>query len=140
MVDVSLHYELSPVQRLCPACLGYGRIDFILCTNCDGTGRTWIAGGPSFGCKLVLSDVKRGQIATLGNHDRGRVLRHCERGPVTEMIVIDPMFDVEDVAPTWYPSETGVISVSAASWFNDDSSGQKGRGEDLLDPLHGKQI
>jgi hypothetical protein len=135
-VDVSRHYELSPVQQLCTECNGYGRTGFELCRSCDGIGRTWIAGGPAFGCRLTLADTKRGQIATLGNGDRGRVLRHCERGPFTELMLLDPMFDTEDTEPTRYPSETGVISMSAAAWFADDKGGHKSDGEDQVDPLH----
>jgi hypothetical protein len=136
---MSLHYELSPVQQLCVACEGYGRIALELCRGCDGIGRTWIPGGPSFGCKLTLADVKRGQIATIGNGDRGRVLRHCERGSITELILIEPMFEIEEETPTWYPSATGVVSMSAAAWFRDDSSGNRGDGADPIDPLHGRQ-
>lgn len=145
---MSRYYALTPVERYCQDCNGYGRrlgrLDepqFLgeLCARCQGIGREFIEGGPTFGCKIALSKTKPGQIVTLGNGDRGRVIRHCHRGtPTTEIALIDPMFDDESTETTTYPSETGVASMSASSWFADPSGGSRGK-EDHLDPLQGRK-
>lgn len=139
---MSLNYELSPVQRLCPSCHGHGRQGFDLCQfpGCDGVGRVYIEGGPSFGCRLTLADCKRGQIVTLGTHDRGRLVRHGWRGVDvdgpprwTELALIDPLFETEATALTWYPSETGVASASV-TMKSGDRRGDRSRA-DHVDPL-----
>jgi hypothetical protein len=131
------YYPLSPVERPCPDCLGTGRILDRLCARCDGICRVFIEGGPSFGCRMTLEDAKLGQIVTLGNNDRGRVVRHSARGtPTTEIALIDPMFDEESPTTTTYPSATGVISMSIGSWFHDeDQKGLRASREDPMDPL-----
>jgi hypothetical protein len=132
---VSLYYPLPPVQKLCPDCKGFGNVGGNSCRPCGGIGRVWIDGGPSFGCKFTLEDCQPGQIATLGNGDRGRVLRHCERGtPTTEVALIDPMFDEESTETIAYPSITGVLSMSASMWAR-TSSGRARARVDHLDPL-----
>lgn len=139
---MSLNYELSPVQRLCPECRGLGRQDFDLCRypGCDGVGRVFIEGGPSFGCRLTLAGCQRGQIVTLGNRDRGRLLRHIWRGADmdgpprdTELLLIEPFFETEATEATWYPSCTGVLSASV-TLKSQARRGNRGRA-DHLDPL-----
>lgn len=134
-VPVSLYYPLSPVEELCPFCKGFGTVADAVCGPCDGIGRVWTTGGPSFGCKFALKNTKPGQIAMLGNGDRGRVVRHCKRGtPTTEVLLIDPFLEEEAATPTTYPSVTGVISMSASSWFEDPHGESRGK-QDHLDPL-----
>jgi len=138
---VSLYYPLTPVQKLCPDCQGFGKVygqggvnEF--CKTCDAIGRVFIDGGPSFGCKTTLAQCKPGQIVTLGNGDRGRIVQHNKRGsPTTEINLIDPMFDEESRSSTTYPSETGVASMSASSWHQDPHHGGQRAREDHLDPL-----
>lgn len=133
---MSLHYPLTPVHRLCDECKGLGRIADDLCKPCDGIGRVFIEGGPSFGCKKTLADAKVGQMVRIGNGDRGRVLRHCKRHPpTTHVILIDPMFEIEDENPTEYPSVTGMIVVGQATrLYGTNNDGHRSR-EDHLDPL-----
>lgn len=135
---MSLYYPLTPVEMLCPACQGFGKIFTVgaseFCQACKCIGRVYIEGGPSFGCKYTLEDCKPGQIVTLGNGDRGRVIQHVRRGkPTTEVALIEPMFEEEATATTTYPSETGVASMSA-SWWKKTEGGNRAR-EDHLDPL-----
>ena len=137
---MSLYYPLTPVQRHCPDCRGLGKITgpdqgIEFCRTCKAIGRVFIDGGPSFGCKFTLAQCKPGMIVSIGNGDRGRVVRHCKRGSPTTMVnLIDPMFDEEEISSTTYPSETGVASMSASSWLQDPSGGHRAR-EDHLDPL-----
>lgn len=134
---MSLYYPLSPVQRLCADCNGFGRApDHSLCRPCDGIGRVWMEGGPSFGCKMTLASRKVGEVVTLGNGDRGRVVRHCKRGaPTTDLVLIDDMFETEADETTSYPSITGVASTLPANARNEDSAGQTRSRQDQLDPL-----
>lgn len=135
---MSRNYPLSPVEILCPDCDGYGRPAnaFSLCPRCRGVARVFVEGGPSFGCRYTLDDTMPGQIVELGNGDRGRVIRHCERGsPSTDIALIDPMLDIEADEATSYPRETGVAAMSA-SWWHRDSRGR--RAIDDLDPLQRK--
>lgn len=135
---MSLHYELSPVQRLCD-CGGFGRRppNWKLCPDCDGIGRVFIEGGPLFGCKMTLAGQKPGEVVTLGNGDRGRIVRHIRRGtPTTELAVIDAFYGTEDIDPTWYPSSTGVSSVESQRPVYDMANGI--RAGEVHDPLQRK--
>lgn len=105
------------------------------CAGCSGIGRVWIEGGPSFGCKMLLGTRKRGEVVTLGNGDRGRVVRHSQRGPTTTLALIDPMLDCESDDHTEYPSETGVRSTMPALAVKDDEAGQTKARHDYVDPL-----
>jgi hypothetical protein len=131
---VSRYYELSPVEQYCPECEAYS-VGWDICRVCAGLGRVFIQGGPSFGCQYTLEDCKPGQIVTLGNGDRGRVMRKCNRGtPTTDIALIDPFLDEQARETTRYPTITGVASMSAVLWLQDSSGGARGR-EDHLDPL-----
>lgn len=134
---MSRYYPLSPVERYCPNCDGYGfnMGDGLLahCPACDGIGRVSIEGGPLFGCKYTLKDAKPGQIVTLGNGDRGRVIRHNRRGtPTTDINLIHPFLDDEATEATSYPNNTGVASMSASSWLEKPPRDAR---HDHLDPL-----
>jgi hypothetical protein len=130
--------RLSPVERDCPRCGGVGweRDDmFKLCLDCGGVGKTWIPGAPGFGCKIVLGKRKVGEIVTLGNGDRGRIVRHDKRGaPRTSVALIGDFDDIQAEEATSYPSATGVVSVSDPRWHDDDSGHAHSR-EDQADPI-----
>ena len=136
---MSLYYPMSPVHRKCPTCDGFGLLPLAThvgsCPACNGIGRIWLEGGPSFGCKMTLATRKRGEIVTLGNGDRGRVIRHSKRGPTTALLLIDDMFGQEAEEATEYPSETGVRSTMPALAVNDDHAGQERAKHDHVDPL-----
>lgn len=142
---MSLYYPLTPVHRLCPSCCGYGRVNFELCRQpgCDGIGRIFVEGAPSFGCKTTLAEVDPGCIATLGNGDRGRIIRHVQRGehdtPTTEVALIDDFLETEDDTTTTYPSSTGVRSVSPTSRLRKPDGSGRGR-QDHLDPLQRRTL
>lgn len=126
--------DRSPVHEDCAACGGYGRTPptWQRCPICDGIGLVFVAGAPLFGCTMTLDKRKPGEIVTLGNGDRGRIIRHDKRGtPSTEIALIDDLFDVEDREPTRYPSSVGVRSVSSPAWFRVDVHDKT----DALDPL-----
>lgn len=135
---MSLYYPLSPVEMLCPDCAGHGRLqpESICCTRCDSIGRVFIQGGPSFGCKIILGTRNIGEVVTLGNGDRGRVVLHSRRGTHTTMVaLIDEMFDAEERTPTSYPSSTGVKSTMPSLSRPEDQSGRKQSRVDHSDPL-----
>lgn len=142
---MSLYYPMSPVQRLCPGCRGYGRVGFDLCRQpgCGGIGRIFIDGGPLFGCKMTLEEVPPGSIATLGNGDRGEVVRHVQRGiyaaMITDVYLIDDFLETKDDVVTSYPSMTGVRSVMPAGRPT-KTDGSGGKRLDHLDPLQQRRI
>jgi hypothetical protein len=133
---------LSPVERDCLACKGCGYVhpapaglSWCLCTTCDGLGRTWIDGAPSFGQKMTLADRKPGEIVTLGNGDRGRILSRSRNGtPTTSIALICDFTNIESQESTSYPSSVGVISVADMRWFKDDDDHSHSR-EDAADPM-----
>lgn len=136
---MSLYYPLSPIHKVCPGCGGYGWIFGVspleLCRQCDGIGRVFIDGGPSFGCKLTLEDCSPGQEVTLGTGDRALVVRHDMAGTATTMVrLFDPMYDEFSQAETSYPAVTGVVIVQSTAWHRLPAK-ETGRREDHLDPL-----
>lgn len=132
---------MSPAERDCPTCSGYGRLppEYKLCPVCDGTGRDWLPGGPLFGCRMSLSGCKTGEIVVLGTGHRGRVIRHMKNGTPTTMVnLIGAFDDLEETWATAFPSATGVSSVASASWHREDHSGDARGRDDQLDPLQRK--
>jgi hypothetical protein len=124
----------------CPhCCFGHPVTDiWATCAHCRGTGRTWIAGAPLFGCKITLGKCKIGEIATLGNGDRGRILRHNKQAtPTTALALISEWDGAEDKTPTSYPSCVGVICVSDPRWFHDTGDHAKEH-LDETDPMRRK--
>lgn len=133
--------RLSPVEIDCPACCFGHPVDdpWATCWVCDGMGRTWIDGAPLFGCQKTLKSCKVGEIATLGNGDRGRVLRHDKRAtPTTALALISEWDGSESTTPTGYPSCVGVVSVADPRWFRDDS-GHAREHVDETDPIRRKE-
>jgi hypothetical protein len=132
---------LSPVEVDCPSCAGGGWIigdSWTVCAACNGNGKAWLDGAPSYGLKMTLGSRRLGEIVTLGNGDRGRIVRHDKRDPRTTSIALIGDFDgTESSYPTSYPSVVGVLSVSDPRWFSDDESHAHDR-SDTTDPLRGK--
>jgi hypothetical protein len=122
----------------CPSCNGVGTKPgepWVSCPTCDRIGKTWIPGAPGFGCKMKLGSRKVGEIVTLGNGDRGRILRHNKHGtPTTSLGLIGEFDDRESHTPTSYPSVTGVASVADPRFFTDDEDHAKSH-EDVVDPM-----
>jgi hypothetical protein len=88
---------------------------------------------------MTLGDRHRGEIVTIGNGDRGRIVRHVERGrPTTFVALIDEFFDTEAEEATEYPSETGVRSTLPAAASIEDKHGRAKARADLVDPLQRK--
>lgn len=135
---------MTAVQVPCPRCLGQGWLmppdrSWVLCAGCDGVGKAWAPGGPSFGCKIKLGERIAGEIVTLGNGDVGRIAWHSPRGkdkknpPTTTFLTLIEFGD-EDDRPVGYPSCTGVASVAIQRGRGDDDHFGD-RGTDAGDPM-----
>lgn len=139
---------MTAVTMQCPDCGGTGkrapnaRAIWPLCARCSGVGRTWIPGAPSFGCDVTLADRDPGEIVTLGNDDRGRILWHMPRKtkkvrPETTFVGLIGMFDdIESHTPTAYPSSIGVASVDVSRRTVDHDAHAGEREIDYNDPVH----
>ncbi len=131
------------VEIPCPRCAGAGYLHpppagvaWLRCPSCDGIGRAWAAGAPSYGCDLVLGKCHLGEIVTLGNGDRGRVLRHSKSNTPTTYLGLFGDFDgLESHRPTGYPSCVGVASVSVLLGVGDTNVHATGRTTDEIDPM-----
>lgn len=130
--------RLSPVERECTSCQGTGNcLDdyWRRCPVCNGLRKVWMAGAPLFGCKITLGQRKPGEIVTIGNGDRGKILAHRRNGTPTTMIALIGEFSgLQSKESTTYPSCVGVISVSDPRWFYDDDRHADSR-EDETDPM-----
>lgn len=130
--------RISPVETVCPDCKGVGTDPadaWRSCATCGRLGKIWRPGAPLYGCKTTLAKCKPGEIATLGNGDRGKVLAHRKNGtPTTSIALIGDFSGEESKESTTYPSCVGVVSVSHPKWFYDDDS-HAGSGEDQTDPM-----
>jgi hypothetical protein len=128
---------VSPVEMPCPdCCFGHPAADpWAFCATCNGLGRTWRPGAPLYGCKTTLGKRKPGEIVTLGNGDRGKILAHRKNGTPTTMIALIGEFSgLESKESTTYPSCVGVVSVSDPKWFYDDDA-HHNSGADETDPM-----
>lgn len=122
---------MIPVYVTCSACKGDchamvyaigfdGPVGVRRCSSCDGHGRQWAHGAPAYGCTITLADREPGEIVTLGNGQRARILFHLpykrERGePHTTFLgLLDGFFETESHDPVAYPSCVGVASVDEA--------------------------
>lgn len=89
------------------------------CPRCDGLGRQWAPRAPAYGCTVTLADREPGEIVTLGNGQRVKILWHMPRKrpkvtPETTFIdVLDTsdFFERETFVPVAYPSCVGVSQV-----------------------------
>lgn len=142
---------MIPVYVPCTACRGDG---FVIeywehgeytarCKRCDGLGRQWAPGAPAYGCTITLGDREPGEIVTLGNGQRAKVLWHQPRKrqkvtPETTFLDIldaSDFFERETFAPVPYPSCIGVESVDNPRTVGDREAHDRERAADHSDPL-----
>lgn len=140
---------MTSVRVSCPICGGAGYIHppppphaWLQCSSCDGIGTAWAAGAPLFDCASTLADRDPGEIVTLGNGDRGRILWHMPRKkkkvrPETTFLgLFDDFTDRETHAPIAFPSCVGVLSVDEARTAGDCDVHGGERGVDYNDPVY----
>jgi hypothetical protein len=131
---------MTSVEIQCTHCIGIGWLTppgtWVLCSVCDGIGRTWAPGAPGYGCKITLKQRFVGEIVTLGNWERGRILWHApKKNPtMTYLAVIDDFTEEQSHSPTGYPSVVGVRSVASPRFFTGDD-GTGSRQTDQIDPM-----
>lgn len=133
---------MTPMHVTCAACRGTGtmppnqRSPWPLCAACDGCGFVFEPGAPGYGCELELGDRVPGEVVTLGNGDRGRVLRHCRNGtPTTWLGPIGAFSGIESHRPVTYPSSAGVAEIHETRVRVDRRQRENKRAVDLGDPL-----
>lgn len=139
---------MTSVLRQCRSCSGTGSAPstpaslWPLCAGCQGVGKTWIVGAPDFGCSITLADRDPGEIVTLGNGDRGRILWHVPRKskkvrPETTFVGLIGEFDeIESHAPVSYPSCVGVSTVDWSRAVVDGDAHAGEREIDYNDPVY----
>ena len=130
----------------CEDCSGSGVFVLVVairrCKSCDGTGRMWAPGAPSYGCSAVLGDTIPGEIVTLGNGQQVRVLWHMPRRTknvrpeMTFVGEIEPFTEIESHRPVPCPSCVGVRSVDVSRAVVEDVSHANERSVDYGDPMH----
>lgn len=138
---------MTPIYTTCEPCRGVGvhmPIElgglWVGCKLCEGVGRMFVPGAPAFGCKIILADRAPGEIVTLGNGDRARILWHQprqapkQRPETTFLGFIDDFLGVEDYQPRPYPSTIGVSAVEDPRAIVANLH-DRGRRVDLDDPL-----
>ncbi len=135
---------MTAVYVTCPDCNGAGgryAAPWDRCVPCGGIGRTWTPGAPAFGCVIKLADRDPGEIVTLGNGDRGRILWHMPRRkkkvvPETTFLgLLDEFTDRESYTPTMYPACVGVSTVDESRRVVDLESHDRDREIDYNDPV-----
>lgn len=139
---------MIPVYVDCAACRGWCfvhqavtgiGIQTVRCIVCDGLGRQWSPGAPAYGCTVTLADREPGEIITLGNGQRAKILWHMprkRRGQKPETTFLDILADfseAETFVPVPYPSCIGVASVDVARVAVDRDAHE--REVDASDPL-----
>lgn len=128
---------MIPVYVLCAVCLAAG--GWVRCAACDGLHRQWAPGAPAFGCAITLADREPGEIVTLGNGQRAKILWHIprkRRGSVPETTFLDILVEfheTETLIPVPYPSCIGVASVDVRRAVVDREAHE--REVDAGDPL-----
>jgi hypothetical protein len=126
-----------PVYVLCAVCLAAG--GWVRCSACDGLHRQWAPGAPTYGCEMTLADREPGEVVTLGNGQRAKILWHMprkRRGSVPETTFLDILvefYETETLIPVPYPSCIGVASVDVRRAVIDREAHE--REVDAGDPL-----
>lgn len=122
--------------------VGYGSgIDRQRCQSCGGLGRQWAAGAPAYGCTIALADREPGEVVTLGNGQRVKILWHMPRKrpkvrPETTFVdILTEFYESETFIPVPYPSCVGVASVDVARAVADREAHDRERAEDPNDPV-----
>jgi hypothetical protein len=141
---------MIPVYVPCSVCRGDCHIlvqtspwvETTRCPACDGLGREWAPGAPAYGCAVTLADREPGEIVTLGNGQRAKILWHQPRKsrkvrPETTFLDLleDGFFERETFKMVPYPSCIGVALVSNPKPVLDREAHDRERVEDLNDPL-----
>lgn len=127
---------MIPVYVLCAVCLAAG--GWVRCVACDGLFRQWAPGAPAYGCQITLADREPGEIVTLGNGQRAKILWHLPykrengRPETTFLDILVEFYETETFIPIPYPSCIGVSSVETARFT---LGGGNGREVDAGDPL-----
>jgi hypothetical protein len=111
------------------------------CARCDGIGRQWAPGAPAYGCSITLADREPGEIVTLGNGQRVKILWHMPRKrskqqPETTFVdILVEFHEAETFIPVPYPSCVGVASVDAPRAVLNREAHDRERGVDPDDPM-----
>jgi hypothetical protein len=142
-----------PVYVPCSACRGNCHVvlvkiaggvqsrETVRCWSCDGLGRQWAPGAPAYGCSITLADREPGEIVTLGNGQRVKILWHMPRKrpkvrPETTFVdVLVEFYDTETFVPVPYPSCVGVATVDVSRAAGDRETHDRERSADLNDPM-----
>jgi hypothetical protein len=134
---------MIPVYVDCSACDGdcfrFDGLQMVRCIVCDGLGRQWAPGAPAYGRTITLADREPGEIVTLGNGQRAKILWHMPRKrpkqkPETTFLDILVEFqETETYVPVPYPSNIGVASVDTPRAAVDREAHE--RETDTSDPL-----
>lgn len=138
---------MIPVYVPCSACCGDCHIDVqvgsaterVRCRSCDGLGRQWAPGAPAYDCTITVADREPGEIVTLGNGQRAKILWHLpykrERGEphTTFLDILTEFYEAETHIPVPYPSCIGVASVDEARVAVTEREGK--HTQDLNDPM-----
>lgn len=136
---------MIPVYVTCSTCHGNCHVyradapGVHRCSDCDGLGRQWAPGAPAFGCTITLADREPGEVVTLGNGQRAKILWHQprkRRGQLPETTFLDILADfteAETFVPVPYPSCVGVSSVDVPRAVLDREVHE--RETDAADPL-----
>lgn len=143
--------HVIPVYVPCSACRGnchmfefgtiFGLSMVVRCRACDGLGRQWAPGAPAYGCTTTLADREPGEIVTLGNGQRVKILWHMPRPrnkevPETTFVdVLTEFYEAETLVPVPYPSCVGVASVDAPRAPADREAHDRERAADPNDPV-----
>ncbi len=138
---------LLSIYVACSVCLGACHLwvsDIITrCAACDGLGRQWAPGAPEYGCPFTLADREPGEVVTLGNGQRAKILWHQPRKrskkakPETTFIDLleGDFFERETFKMTPYPSCIGVASVDNPRTTDSRDEHDHERNADPGDPL-----
>ncbi len=132
---------MIPVYVVCCMCDGRCHLaSWDRCPACDGLGRQWAPGAPAYGCDTTLADREPGEIVTLGNGLRAKILWHmpCKRrgGDPPETTFLDILvefYETETYFAVAYPSCIGVALFDAQRKAVDRED--HAREVDVSDPL-----